>query len=109
MLGVVEAQHNLALEYMQGGAVKKDQIKALSWFLHAGACGFPHSKVPPSITKYNAGLILLKGTDCGKLKPNLKGALVKFEEVQKKGDIDATDIISRLVVLLHKSDLERSS
>ena len=102
MLGVVEAQHNLALEYMQGGAVKKDEIKALSWFLHAGACGFPHSK-------YNAGLILLKGTDCGKLKPNLKGALVKFEEVQKQGDIDATDIISRLVVLLHKSDLERSS
>lgn len=30
---------------MSGNNVKKDEIKALSWFLHAGNCGFPHSMV----------------------------------------------------------------
>jgi hypothetical protein len=30
---------------MSGVNVKKDEVKALAWFLHAGACGFPHSKV----------------------------------------------------------------
>lgn len=53
-----------------------------------------------SIIQYNAALILLRGTECGRLKPNIKAALIKFEEVQKQGDIDATDIISKLVVIL---------
>ena len=78
-LGVVEAQHNLATEYMEGVNIKKDEMKAFSWFLHAGNCGFPHAKVLHHAIQYNAALLLLKGTSCGKLKPNLKASLVKFE------------------------------
>jgi hypothetical protein len=34
-------------------------------------------------------MILLLGSECGRIKPNIKAALIKFEEVNKQGDIDA--------------------
>lgn len=43
--GVMQAQHNLGCEYLEGGKVKKDEVKALAWFMHAGANGFIESKV----------------------------------------------------------------
>jgi TPR repeat protein len=38
--GIIEAQHNLGCEYLDGLRLKKDEVKALAWFLHAGANGF---------------------------------------------------------------------
>jgi TPR repeat protein len=46
-MGVIEAQHNLAIEYLSGSLIKKNEMKAFAWFIHAGQLGFPHSKVLP--------------------------------------------------------------
>lgn len=44
-LGSLEAQHNLAVEYLEGTKIEKNEVKALAWFIHAGAHGFAHSNV----------------------------------------------------------------
>ena len=38
--GIIEAQHNLGCEYLEGKSLPKDEVKALAWFIHAGANGF---------------------------------------------------------------------
>ncbi len=38
--GVIEAQHNLGCEYLEGKIVNKNDVKALGWFVHAGANGY---------------------------------------------------------------------
>jgi TPR repeat protein len=68
-MGVVEAQHNLGLEYVSGDHFPKDEVKALAWFIHAGAHGFVYSK-------YNLSKMLSTGTACGKVKPNKEASLV---------------------------------
>jgi len=77
-LGVVEAQHNLTLEYMNDGSLTKGEMNAFSWLMYAGACGFLDAKVIMLSMQYNAAMILLNCTYCGRLKPNLKAALVEF-------------------------------
>ena len=69
--GVIEAQHNLGIEYLRGDFFPKSEVKAFSWFLHASAHNFIYSK-------YNLSLILKKGSECGTIKPNPKAALLKF-------------------------------
>lgn len=44
--------------------------------------------------------MLLDGTEDGKIQPNLKAALIKFQEVQEQGQIDATEIIKKLSAVL---------
>lgn len=44
-LGLLDAQHNLAVMYKEGRLVKKDDLKALAWFTQAGNFGFPMSMV----------------------------------------------------------------
>jgi hypothetical protein len=44
MLGIVEAQHNLAIEYLNGEDFKKN-VKSLTQFLHERDYGSPQSKV----------------------------------------------------------------
>lgn len=43
--GLVEAQHNLGVMYLEGKIVKYNGLKAMAWFSHAGAAGFAHSQV----------------------------------------------------------------
>lgn len=88
-LGLPEAQHNLGLEYLNGGStIKKDQVKALGWFVHAAGSGF----LP---AKYNAAILFLNGTECGTLKPNPTYALSTLREVQQSG-MDVTELIAKL-------------
>ena len=54
---------------MRGAIFPKNDIKALGWFMNASAHGFIYSK-------YNAAKILEKGSECKKLKPNLKASIV---------------------------------
>lgn len=67
--GVVEAQHNLGIEYTKGEHFPKDEVKALAWFLQAAAHGFVYSK-------YNLSRILSQGSSCGRIQPNKKASLV---------------------------------
>ena len=58
--GVIEAQHNLGCEYLDGKRMPKDEVKALAWFLHASANGFIESKVNRqkiSIMSYTCSLM----------------------------------------------------
>ena len=43
--GAMEAQHNLGCEYLDGKQLPKDEVKALTWFLHAAVYGFVQAKV----------------------------------------------------------------
>ena len=47
--GIIQAQHNLGCEYLEGERIKKDEVKAMAWFTHAGANGFIQSKVVISL------------------------------------------------------------
>ncbi len=77
-LGLVDAQHNLGCIYNEGKIVKKDQLKALAWFTHAGSGGF-------SASMYNAAKIFLEGSECKRIKRNLQAGLVWLEGLQKTG------------------------
>lgn len=88
-MGLPEAQHNLALEYLHGGAiVKKDQVKALGWFVHAAGAKFLPSK-------YNAAMLFLTGTECGTLKANPVYALGTLRELQNEG-MEVSKMISKI-------------
>ena len=78
-LGLTEAMHNLAVMYKEGKIVQKNELKALSWFVHAGNLGF----IP---SMYNASMIFEKGTDDKFLLANKKAALVWLEKIAKEGD-----------------------
>ena len=78
-LGLKDAMHNLGVMYKEGKIVKQDELKALSWFTHAGNLGFP-----PSM--YNAAMMFKNGTSDGFVLPNKKAALVWLEKVHRESD-----------------------
>ena len=81
--GVVEAQHNLGCQYLEGKNLKKDDLKALAWFLQASANGFIESK-------FNVVFMFLNDSDCGRIKKNPKAALLKLQELRDLGeDVEA--------------------
>lgn len=89
--GCVEAQFNLGEEYRLGVNVKKDDVKAFAWFKHSGAHGFVYGKVCCKvILQFNEALMLYHGSDCGRIKKNVKAALLQFEEIQRSNTIDVS-------------------
>ena len=89
-MGVLEAQHNIGNDYLRGEVFPKNEVKAFGWFMNASAHGFIYSK-------YNAAKILERGSECGKIKANKKGALVLLEEIHRSGELNVESDIHALV------------
>lgn len=49
-------------------------------------------------------MMLLSGSEDGKIKPNIKAALVKLEEVHKHGEIDVRELINKLSKVLEEQE-----
>ena len=78
-LGLVEAQHNLAVMYFEGTQMSeihtekiKDELRAFSWFVKAGSNGYAESK-------FNAAFMMTKGTSCGTVKKNKEVATLYYQ------------------------------
>ena len=47
--------------------------------------------------KFNEALMLYQGSECGRIKRNLKAALLQFEEIQRSNTIDVTAQIDKIL------------
>jgi TPR repeat protein len=54
-LGVLEAQHNLAMNYIYGHVFPKDEVLGLAWLMKSSYNGF-------TISKFNLSKLLLYGS-----------------------------------------------
>ena len=72
-IGLLEAQHNLAVEYIEQG----EELKALAWFLNAAKYNFFPSMV-------NVGMIFLKGNK--QILPNPLAAYIWLSSAQSYQD-----------------------
>ncbi|KRX01629.1 hypothetical protein PPERSA_03713 [Pseudocohnilembus persalinus] len=100
-MGVVEAQHNLGLIYLEGKSVKFDAIKALAWFTQAGAQNF-------QISLFNCAQLYLEGSKDGKIKQNYKAALIYFQKLEKEKQIKVDKYINRCVDALSEMEEQKN-
>lgn len=97
-LGLPEAQHTLAVRYLE----RSDHVKALAWFLEAGKSNFTPSVVNVGMMFLNGGGPILSNPLAAKIwfelafrlepNPNTEELLKSANEALKRSKVKASDL-----------------